>query len=72
MATCFQGLTMARPKSNINATRTTIEIENKNVVAMLCAALNMSIKDYINRLIREDMMRRGEHFSNLYFGKKSK
>jgi len=57
---------MPRPRLS-QGTKTSVEIEKFDVVKELCGATRESLKDYINRLIREDMMRKSEYFSNRYF-----
>ena len=59
---------MARPKtSKPPSKKTTLDIERYDVIKEYCANRGISIKDYINLLIKEDMMRNGEYFSNRYF-----
>jgi hypothetical protein len=45
----------------------TVEIHKLDVVKEKCLRNKETVKDYLNRLVREDMMRSGEHFSNRYF-----
>jgi|APFre7841882630_1041343.scaffolds.fasta_scaffold00435_7 hypothetical protein len=57
---------MARIKRS-SGPKTSIEIVKKDVVDELCVMRKKTLKDYINDLIKEDMMRQGEYFSNRYF-----
>jgi len=45
----------------------TVEIHKLDVVKEKCLRNKETVKDYLNRLVREDMMRAGEFFSNRYF-----
>ncbi len=47
--------------------KTSVELLKIGVVREKLVRTGMKMKDYINSLIREDMMRSGEYFSNLYF-----
>lgn len=57
---------MARRK-DVEGEKTSVEIVKLDVVKELCAARRMSLKEYLNFLIKEDIMRQGEYFSNRYF-----
>lgn len=45
----------------------TVEIHKLTVVKERCAGNKETVKDYLNRLVRQDMMRAGEYFSIRYF-----
>lgn len=49
------------------AARTVIQIDRMKVVRELCTYKTVTLKEYINRLIAEDMTRAGEYFSICYF-----
>jgi len=45
----------------------TVEIHKLIVVKERCIGNKETVKDYLNRLIHQDMMRAGEYFSIRYF-----
>jgi len=45
----------------------TVEIHKLIVVKERCIGNKETVKDYLNRLVRQDMMRAGEYFSIRYF-----
>lgn len=51
----------------LDGERTTVEIHKLNIVKSLCDEQKITLKDYINALIKRDMMRQGEDFSIKYF-----
>lgn len=64
---------MGRPRTNKGATRTTIYILNKDVVQEFMFSIKeKNFKDYINRLIGEDILQNGnEEVVTKYFKKES-
>lgn len=57
---------MARFK-RIDGEKLTVEIYKLNIIKAKCAENNETVKDYINRLIKRDMMSAREEFSVKYF-----
>ena len=57
---------MARFK-RIDGEKLTVEIYKLNIIKAKCAENNETVKDYLNRLIKRDMMSAREEFSVKYF-----
>ena len=58
---------MSRIK-RINGEKTSVEIYKMNIVKELCYINKETLKEYLNRLIKEDIMRsNNEYFSIRYF-----
>ena len=57
---------MARLKRSFGE-KTSVEILKIDVVKEKCISTHETLKDYINRLIREDMLRSEERLSIKYF-----
>lgn len=58
--------TMPRHKT-LEGEKLTVEIHKLDVVKERCVRSKETLKDYLNRLVRQDMMKAGEYFSNRYF-----
>jgi hypothetical protein len=57
---------MARFK-RIDGEKLTVEIYKLNIIKAKCAENNETVKDYLNRLIKRDMLSAREEFSIKYF-----
>lgn len=58
-----EGIPMSRPRRNLEEIRTTVYIYKKNTVEQHMININeKQIKDYINRLIKEDILKNGDEY----------
>jgi hypothetical protein len=59
---------MPRPRTKPPTSKTTVELENYKVVKEYCAFRGITIREYLNLLISNDIMFNGnEYFSTRYF-----
>jgi hypothetical protein len=55
-----------------NSKPTVVEIENHGVVKTFCAAHGITMRTYVNHLIRDDIIRHGDVATNVRYFKEGK